>query len=89
MVSQHESPSTRAILRHLTFPPGGTKALTYYNSVIKLQERIYFRHLKFGTRIFTSYSPELELLTIQSDSLSKPVDPNYFQRAKICKANIY
>jgi len=25
MVSQHESPSTRAILRHLTFPPGGTR----------------------------------------------------------------
>jgi len=64
MVSHDESPSTRAVLRHLTFPPGGTKALTYYNSVIKLQERIYFRHLRFGISIFTSDNPALDLLTI-------------------------
>jgi hypothetical protein len=79
MVSHNESPSTRAILRHLTFPPGGTKALTYYNSVIKLQERIYFRHLRFGIIILTSDNPALDLLTIQSDLLSKPVDPIFFK----------
>ena len=84
MVSHNESPSTRAILRHLTFPPGGTKALTYYNSVIKLQERIYFRHLMFGIIILTSDNPALDLLTIQSDLLSKPVDP-IFSKNKIPK----
>ena len=84
MVSHSESPSTRAILRHLTFPPGGTKALTYYNSVIKLQERIYFRHLRFGIIILTSDNPALDLLTIQSDLLSKPVDP-IFSKNKIPK----
>ena len=89
MVSHNESPSTRAVLRHLTFPPGGTKALTYYNSVIKLQERIYFRHLRFGISIFTSDNPALDLLTIQSDLLSKPVDPIIFKEQKIRNANIY
>ena len=79
MVSHNESPSTRAILRHLTFPPGGTKALTYYNSVIKLQERIYFRHLRFGIILLTSDNPALDLLTIQPDLLSKPVDPIIFK----------
>ena len=88
MVSQHESPSTRAILRHLTFPPGGTKALTYYNSVIKLQERIYFRHLRFGIIILTSDNPALDLLTIQSDLLSKPVDPIIFKEL-IFEGQIY
>ena len=83
MVSHNESPSTRAILRHLTFPPGGTKALTYYNSVIKLQERIYFRHLRFGISVFTSDNPALDLLTLQSDLLSKPVDPINFKEQKI------
>ena len=88
MVSQHESPSTRAILRHLTFPPGGTKALTYYNSVIKLQERIYFRHLRFGIILLTSDNPALDLLTIQPDLLSKPVDPIIFKEL-IFEGQIY
>ena len=88
MVSQHESPSTRAILRHLTFPPGGTKALTYYNSVIKLQERNYFRHLRFGIILFTSDNPALDLLTIQPDLLSKPVDPIIFKEL-IFEGQIY
>ena len=89
MVSHNESPSTRAILRHLTFPPGGTKALTYYNSVIKLQERIYFRHLRFGIIILTSDNPALDLLTIQSDLLSKPVDPIFSMNFNIKNEQMY
>lgn len=40
-----ETPLTKAFQEHLAFPPRGTKAITYYNSVIKQLKRSYSRRL--------------------------------------------
>lgn len=50
MVPQNESPSTRAILRHLASLPSSDEAnLTIIQ--IKRQERSYYRQLKVWNRV--------------------------------------
>ena len=74
MVPHNESPSTRAILRHLASLPSSDEAnLTIIQ--IKRQERNYYRQLKVWKMILTSYIPALDMLTFQLASLSKPVGP--------------
>jgi len=62
IVPQYESPSTRAIQRHLASLPSKDEA---YPTIIQIkrQERNYYRQLKVWKMILTSYIPALDMLT--------------------------